>query len=184
MHNLGLRQGDPLSPMLFILAIDPWKKLSLAAQEADLLQPLHQRTTCFNIALYADDAVVFARPDWQELQPVQAILQSFRSATVMVTSLTKSEVYAIKYENHDLQDILSSFPGSTIILSLHFPWTTSAHQKTSKIGHSTFIWQVFYKSPDIEREASKQDMSLCSDKINHISTTNMPPHSFPSQGVC
>jgi hypothetical protein len=63
LHGRGLRQGDPLSPMLFILAIDPLQKLLAAAQEAGLLQPLHRPTARFNMALYADDVVVFLRPD-------------------------------------------------------------------------------------------------------------------------
>jgi hypothetical protein len=63
LHGRGLRQGDPLSPMLFILAIDPLQKLLAAAQEVGLLQPLHRQTARFNVALYVDDAVVFLRPD-------------------------------------------------------------------------------------------------------------------------
>lgn len=110
LHGRGLHQGDPLSPMLFILAIDPLQKLLVAAQEEGLLKPLHNRTARFNVALYADDIVVFTRPDKQELQTVQNILQFFGQATRMITNLGKSEIYAIRCENLDLQDVLSLFP--------------------------------------------------------------------------
>jgi hypothetical protein len=60
--------------MLFILAIDPLQQLLAAAQEEGLLKPIHKRMARFNMALYADDAVIFTRPDKQELQTVQSIL--------------------------------------------------------------------------------------------------------------
>jgi hypothetical protein len=110
LHGRGLRQGDPLLPMIFILAIDPLQKLLAIVQEAGLLQPLHKWTARFNMALYADDAVVFLRPDKRELQTIQMILQNFGLATGMVTNLSKCEVYAIRCDTLDLQDILSPFP--------------------------------------------------------------------------
>ncbi|XP_066159603.1 uncharacterized protein [Oryza sativa Japonica Group] len=99
-----------LSPMLFILAIDPLQKLLARAQEEGLLQPLHKWTARLNVALYADDVVVFTRPDKQELHTVQTILHNFGISTGMVTNLSKSEVYAIRCEDLDLQNILSPFP--------------------------------------------------------------------------
>lgn len=107
--------------MLFILAIDPE---SLCKTERS--SSLHQRTSRFNVALYADDAVVFTRPDKQELQTVQSILQCFGQATGMITNLTKSEVYAIRCDNLDLQEILppflaqqKNFPCTYLGLPLH-----------------------------------------------------------------
>jgi hypothetical protein len=96
--------------MLFILAIDPLQNLLAAAQDEGLLQPLHRRTARFNMALYADDAVIFTKPIKDEIQAVQAILLHFGRTTGMITNLTKSEVYAIRCEDLDLQDILSPFP--------------------------------------------------------------------------
>lgn len=109
-HDRGLRHGNPLTPMLLVLAIDPLQKLLSAAQQTCILQLLHRRRTRFNIALYADDVVVFTRPDKQELQAVHAILQNFRRGTTMITNLEKSKVYVIRCDDHNLQDILSLFP--------------------------------------------------------------------------
>jgi hypothetical protein len=72
-HVRGLHQGDPLSLMLFIIAMDPLQKiLDIAAIEGLLIpegtDPIKMRTS-----LYADDVVLFLRPissDVTNLQPL------------------------------------------------------------------------------------------------------------------
>jgi hypothetical protein len=61
IHHLGgLRQGDPLSPMLFILAMDVLNRLFTKAGEEGLLQPLGHRAIKFRCSMYADDVMLLA----------------------------------------------------------------------------------------------------------------------------
>lgn len=43
-HYRGLRQGDPLSPMLYIMVMDVLNSLVTKAGDQGLLQPLSRRT--------------------------------------------------------------------------------------------------------------------------------------------
>lgn len=61
-HRCGLWQGDPLSPMLFILIIDALVYLVKKAEEDGLLQPLSSKVLQHQISLYADDVVIFLKP--------------------------------------------------------------------------------------------------------------------------
>jgi hypothetical protein len=58
----GLRQGDPLSPLLLILAIDPLNRLLQVAIERGFLMKFNGRAARFRVFMYADDAVIFLKP--------------------------------------------------------------------------------------------------------------------------
>lgn len=88
LHELGLRQGDPLSPLLFILAIDPLHRLLAAATDMGILAPLPTRCIKNRVSLYADDAILFANPSKQEIDSLMEIFGLFGEATGLDTSST------------------------------------------------------------------------------------------------
>jgi hypothetical protein len=80
-HRRGLRQGDPLSPMLFILAMDVLGFLITKAESEGMLQPLSTRVLQHRVSFYADDVVLFLRPTAEDISITMSILQMFGEAS-------------------------------------------------------------------------------------------------------
>lgn len=109
-HASGLRQGDPLSPMLFVLAIDPLHHLFRLATEESILRQIRPRPVCFTVSLYADDADIFVTPDPQDMRVVRQILATFGDASGLRTNLAKSEAFPIQYTEEQISAALQIFP--------------------------------------------------------------------------
>jgi hypothetical protein len=61
-HRRGVRQGDPLSPMLSILAMDPMQRILDLATQHSILSNLPLAVARWRTSMYADDATIFINP--------------------------------------------------------------------------------------------------------------------------
>jgi hypothetical protein len=103
--------GDPLSPMLSILAIDPLQQILRVASKHGILKPIRARPASCRVSLSTDDAGIFFNPVKEELLAVLEILACFRDASDLITNVTKSEIFPIHCRGIYLTDILTAFPG-------------------------------------------------------------------------
>ena len=125
-HNRGVRQGDPLSPMLFILAMDPLQRLLDMATQQGVLSALPLSTARWRTSMYADDAAIFINPIKDDLDSITTILQEFGRVSGLHINLQKSSVHPIRCQDIDLDHVLASlararesFPCPYLGLQLH-----------------------------------------------------------------
>jgi hypothetical protein len=95
LHERGLRQGDPISPLLFVIAMDVLAAMFRAAEQTGVLSRFGASGIKHRVSLYADDVVIFAKPVNAELEAVRRILDCFGEASGLKVNFSKSAVAPI-----------------------------------------------------------------------------------------
>jgi hypothetical protein len=90
-HARGLRQGDRLSPMLFLLVMEVLNGLFRKADSWSLLQELPPRQIPFRLSMYADDMVLFLSPILKDLQLDNAIFEMFHGTSGLGCNVAKCQ---------------------------------------------------------------------------------------------
>ena len=147
----GLRQGDPLSPLLFILVMETLSKLVIKAGEEGLLNGFrisnpHSEGLLISHLLFADDTLVFCKPDVSNLGYLRCILLLFEAMSGLRVNLSKSALIPVG-EVPNVQDLARFFgcgveflPSSYLGLPLGASYKSIAG--TQLLRGSIKNWQV------------------------------------------
>ena len=96
----GLRQGDPISSYLFVIAMEPLSRLLLKAQEGGFISG-------FTIGekggdgeeishlFFADDTIIFSKASQEQVTPLCWLLMWFKAMSELKINLEKCEVILI-----------------------------------------------------------------------------------------
>lgn len=153
----GLRQGDPLSPLLFVLVMDALQGLLAKATSWGLLAKLDTRRSIPNTSIYADDTIVFLQPIEREATVVNAILQLFGKATGLKTNLSKSALTPIRCDDDVLVGVqqllgcrVENFPITYLglPLSLRRPTKAEVQPILDQLSKKVAGWKPKLLSPD------------------------------------
>jgi hypothetical protein len=80
----GLRQGDPLSPYLFIICVDVLSNLLIKAQNENKIKGIKiaQGAPEITHLLFADDSLMFCRANIEEVNYINNIILDYQNASV------------------------------------------------------------------------------------------------------
>ena len=93
----GLRQGDPLSPLLFNLVADALSAMLSRACEAGIIQGVvpHLVEGGLSHLQYADDTVILLKFSPENLRNARLILSCYEAMSGMKINFEKSEIFTI-----------------------------------------------------------------------------------------
>ncbi|CAL1398685.1 unnamed protein product [Linum trigynum] len=91
----GIRQGDPLSPFLFILMSNALSFLIDKAVAQDQLKGIKLNSRCpvLTHCLFADDTVIFGRANHQEAEKILELIRDYGAITGQEVNINKSSVF-------------------------------------------------------------------------------------------
>ncbi|KAK2388094.1 hypothetical protein QL285_061811 [Trifolium repens] len=90
----GLRQGDPISPLLFVIVMEYLHRI---LQQLTKVPDFNLHSKCENLNIinlsFADDLLIFTRGDIVSVDLVMAKLRAFSNSTGLVVNPSKCKVY-------------------------------------------------------------------------------------------
>ena len=107
----GLKQGCPLSPLLFLLVAEGINKALLEAKRHGSFTGIAiSNTLKITQLLFVDDIIIFYDGTIQDAEKLAEILDLFGKSTKMVVNSQKSSLTVINMEEAETQRYSSLFP--------------------------------------------------------------------------
>jgi hypothetical protein len=128
----GLRQGDPLSPFLFLIVAEGLAGLVRRATEIGRFKGYQVNSSLqFQILQFADDTILMGEGIWSNLWSIKVILRSFELVSGMRINFVKSKLYGINVDTNFLEAGSSFLNCRADILPLKFLGSPSIYPSVS-----------------------------------------------------
>ena len=100
----GIRQGDPLSPFIFVLVVDALNRLVVRARDVGLIEgfEIGRDRVKLSHLQFADDTIFFLPKDESKLKNLVDILDIFGLALGLNINLYKSMLVGTKVKEEDM----------------------------------------------------------------------------------
>ncbi|KAI5349115.1 hypothetical protein L3X38_002002 [Prunus dulcis] len=191
----GIRQGDPLSPYLFVLCIEKLSHIIFDSVNRKCWKPVKtsQSGPAVSHLFFADDLVLFAEASIKQARVMKSCLDLFCQASGQLVNFDKSAIFCSPNTNRELAREMSGICGSPLTDNLgRYLGMPLLHSRVTKgtfmgivdkvhkrlaswkskllsfAGRTTLIQAVMSAMPVYAMQTAKLPMSTCEDldKLN------------------
>ncbi|XP_026458732.1 uncharacterized protein LOC113359284 [Papaver somniferum] len=113
----GIRQGDPLSPYLFLFIMEAFSLLMKLNIDSGHLSGIKINRHCssFNHLFFADDCLLFFQVDSSQMRHLQHLLHIFGQASGQVINMQKSTLFFGKHTSNAHKSCITSILGMKVV---------------------------------------------------------------------
>jgi len=143
----GLRQGDPLSPYLFIICAEGLSSLIRDAESRGALTGMKvcRHAPSVSHLLFADDCFLFFKANEDQAHVMKNILATYELASGQAISLPKSEIYCSRNVPDGIKTIITNILGVQAVLGtgkyLGLPSMIGRDRKATFAYIKDRVWQ-------------------------------------------
>ncbi|XP_078173371.1 uncharacterized protein LOC144567180 [Carex rostrata] len=138
----GVRQGDPLSPFLFIMAMDFLTRwLSKLVLSGAWILPYANMKPCL---LYADDAMIFFKPETRSIQMIKIVFTIFKQISGLAISFQKSEIAMVRIQQEQATQLASQMGCQLAKFPITYLGLPLSSKRLTRTAYHPLI-QRFYK---------------------------------------
>lgn len=171
-HRRGVRQGDSLSQLLFILAMEVLRPLFTKAREEGVLRGLTREGITYQSSMYADDVNLFAHQSAQEAMAIKEILPFFADASELRTNMAKCSITDLWRWGLNNED--PAGPGMPDHKFPHpVPGLTTQHVQGTKGGCSANSRHSGKKTAGLSRTPHGEKRKVGLDQVGRLSDPNL-----------
>lgn len=141
--NRGLRQGDPLSPYLFVIAMNCLSLLLDQAAEAGKFDYHYAcKETKLTHLCFADDLLIFCDGSLRSVKNVLEVLENFKELSGLSVSISKTCFFACGVKQPEIEQILSQCGLSQGTLPIRYLGVPLCTKKLTLANCEPLIQQV------------------------------------------
>lgn len=117
----GVRQGDPMSPLLFVIAADFLQRIPNDAMSKDTIRPPISFSSCpqFQILQYVDDTLIVLPAYSEQLQELKHLIDVFSKASRLKVNCQKLNLILLRRISK------VNFELSDCYIAIYLPWNSS-----------------------------------------------------------
>ena len=151
IHACGLRQGDPVSPLLFIIAMEALTVMFRKGAEEGVVSNLTGISPTQRLSIYADDVALFIKPTEMDLIFLKQALASFGHASGLEVNYSKSKAILIRGTEDDQHRVVAHLQCDFGQFPCKYPGIPLAIHQLSRADWQPLVDQVRSFFPSWQR---------------------------------